>query len=552
MKKIILTVGLLLAGVTLYAQAPQKMTYQSVIRNSSDALISNSSVGIQISILQGSVSGTAVYIERHTPTTNINGLATLEIGTGTVVAGSFGTIDWSSGPYFIKTETDPNGGTTYSISGTSQLLSVPYALYAENSGDGFSGDYNDLTNVPTNVSSFTNDAGYVTTSNDADADPTNEIQTLNQAGSTVTLSNGGGTITVNDNDSDPTNEYQTLSINGSDLTISNGNTITLPAGSGGGNTLDGAYDQGGPGLGRTITTDAGAVQIINSGSNTTGLDVSSAVTNSTGVLSTHSGIGVAFRAESTNPSNSFSAIQANTNSSVAVNSAILGNNAGAGYGVTGQIPNTATGEAGVYGNNLRTTGGYGVLGIGYNGTVGQSNYPAGFGIYGSNSGVTGLSIGTYGIGFNGVYGQTTDVINGWSGYFTQDIGVDGAGYAVGGWITASDKRLKSDIVPIESPLEKLKMIHGRYYTIESKSKPYNSELLITTRKQYGVIAQDVEKVFPEMVSEKAIFNNAGDDTLYKTVNYDQLIPVLIEAVKELNLKVEELQKEVDELKEDMK
>lgn len=514
MKKIILTVGLLLAGVTLYAQSPQKMTYQSVIRNTSDALISNSSVGIQISILQGSVSGTAVYIERHTPTTNINGLATLEIGAGTVVAGSFGSIDWSNGPYFIKTETDPNGGTTYSISGTSQLLSVPYALYAETSGDGFSGDYNDLTNAPTNVSSFTNDAGYVTTSNDADSNPTNEIQSL--------------------------------SLNGSDLTISSGNTVTLP--SGGGGTLDNAYDFGGSGVGRTITADAGAVQIINSGSNTTGLDVSSGVTNSTGVLSTHSGIGVAFRAESTNPSNSFSAIQANTNSTVAVNSAILGNNAGAGYGVTGQIPNTASGEAGVYGNNLRTTGGYGVLGIGYNGTVGQTNYPAGFGIYGSNSGVSGLSIGTYGIGFNGVYGQTTNVTSGWSGYFTQDIGVDGAGYSVGGWITASDKRLKSDIVPIDSPLEKLQQIHGRYYTIESKSKPINSEVLITTRKQYGVIAQDVEKVFPDMVSEKAIFNNAGDDTLYKTVNYDQLIPVLIEAVKELNQKVEDLQKEIEELK----
>lgn len=552
MKKIILTVGLLLAGVSLYAQAPQKMTYQSVVRNSSDALIANSSVGVQISILQGSVSGSAVYIERHTPTTNINGLATLEIGTGTVVAGSFGTIDWSNGPYFIKTETDPNGGTTYSISGTSQLLSVPYALYAESSGDGFSGDYNDLTNAPTNVSSFTNDAGYVTTSNDADADPLNEIQVLNQAGSTVTLSNGGGTISVNDNDSDPTNEYQTLSINGSDITISNGNTITLPAGSGGGNTLDAAYDQGGAGAGRTITADAGAVQIINSGTNTTGLDVSSGVTNSTGVLSTHSGVGVAFRAESTNPSNTFSAIQANTNSSTAVNAAILGNNSGAGYGVTGQIPASASGAAGVYGNNLRTTGGYGVLGIGYNGTVGQSSYGAGFGIYGSNSALSGLAIGTYGVGFNGVYGQTTDVTNGWSGYFTQDIGVDGAGYSVGGWITASDRRLKSEIMPIDSPIEKLKMINGRYYTITTKSKPIDGELITTSRKQYGVIAQEVEEVFPEMVNEKAIFNNAGDDTMYKTVNYDQLIPVLIEAVKELNQKVEDLEQKVKELEDQNK
>jgi hypothetical protein len=515
MKKILLSVALILGGLSTFAQAPQKMTYQSVIRNTSDALITNSSVGIQISILQGSVTGTAVYIERHTPTTNINGLATLEIGAGTVVAGSFNGIDWSNGPYFIKTETDPNGGTTYSISGTSQLLSVPYALYAENSGNGFSGDYNDLTNAPTNVSSFTNDAGYVTTSNDADANPTNEIQSL--------------------------------SLNGSDLTISSGNTITLP--SGGANTLDQAYDQGGAGAGRTITTDAGAVQIVNTGTNTTGIDVSSAVMNSTGVLSTHSGIGVAFRAESTNPSNSFSAIQANTNSATVENAAILGNNSGAGYGVTGQIPATATGAAGVYGSNLRTTGGYGVLGIGFNGTVGQSSYTSGFGVYGSNTGITGLSVGTYGIGFNGIYGQTTDVINGWSGYFTQDIGVDGTGYAVGGWFTASDKRLKSEIVPIDDALGKLELINGRFYTIESKSKPYGEEMKITSRKQYGVIAQEVEQVFPEMVSEKAIFNNAGDDTLYKTVNYDQLIPVLIEAVKELNHKVEDLENELKELKE---
>ena len=515
MKKILLTFGIFICGFSTLAQAPQKMTYQSVIRNSSDVLISNSSVGIQISILQGSVTGTALYIERHAPTTNINGLATLEIGAGTVVAGSFNGIDWSNGPYFIKTETDPNGGTTYSISGTSQLLSVPYALYAENSGNGFSGDYNDLTNAPTNVSSFNNDAGYVTTSNDADADPTNEIQSL--------------------------------SLSGSDLTISSANTITLP--SGGANTLDQAYDQGGPGAGRTITTDAGAVQIVNSGSNTTGLDVSSAVTNSTGVLSTHSGIGVAFRAESTNPSNSFSAIQANTNSLNAVNAAILGNNSGAGYGVTGQIPATATGAAGVYGNNLRTNGGYGILGIGFNGTVGQSNYPTGFGIYGSNSGLTGLSIGTYGVGFNGIYGQTNDVINGWSGYFTQDIGVDGAGYSIGGWITLSDKRLKSEIIPIDNALGKLELINGRFYTIAAKLKPYGEEMKITNRKQYGVIAQEVEQVFPEMVSEKAIFNNAGDNTLYKTVNYDQLIPVLIEAVKELNNKVENLENELKVLKE---
>jgi hypothetical protein len=87
---------------------------------------------MQVSILQGSVSGTAVYVETQTPTTNTNGLAGLEIGGGTVVSGNFANINWANGPYFIKTETDPNGGTNYTITGTSQLLSVPYALFSGN------------------------------------------------------------------------------------------------------------------------------------------------------------------------------------------------------------------------------------------------------------------------------------------------------------------------------------------------------------------------------------------------------------------------------------
>src|SRR5690554_566777 len=86
---------------------------------------------MQISILQGSASGTAVYVETQTPTSNANGLVSLEIGAGTVVSGDFTTIDWANGPYFIKTETDPTGGTSYTITGTSQLLSVPYALHAK-------------------------------------------------------------------------------------------------------------------------------------------------------------------------------------------------------------------------------------------------------------------------------------------------------------------------------------------------------------------------------------------------------------------------------------
>ena len=126
------TIGALLLTLSSFAQAPEKMSYQAVVRGANNALVTNQQVGMQISILQGS---TAVYEETQTPTSNKNGLVSLEIGKGTIVSGIFSSIDWSADMYFIKIETDPAGGTNYTITGTSQLLSVPYALYAKTSSD---------------------------------------------------------------------------------------------------------------------------------------------------------------------------------------------------------------------------------------------------------------------------------------------------------------------------------------------------------------------------------------------------------------------------------
>lgn len=134
MKKLYTILAMALFSLNVFAQAPEKMSYQAVIRNSSDALVTSSPVGIKISILQGSATGTAVYEETQTASTNANGLVSIEVGNGTVVSGTFNTIDWSTGSYYIKTEVDPTGGTTYSISGASQLLSVPYALFSKSSG----------------------------------------------------------------------------------------------------------------------------------------------------------------------------------------------------------------------------------------------------------------------------------------------------------------------------------------------------------------------------------------------------------------------------------
>jgi hypothetical protein len=133
MKKITLIALLLFSFAELFAQAPQKMSYQSVIRKADGALLTNTLVNIKTSILQGTANGTATYVETQTATTNTNGLATIAIGGGTPVTGTFAGVDWATGTYFIKTETDPTGGTNYTISGTSQLLSVPYALYAGSS-----------------------------------------------------------------------------------------------------------------------------------------------------------------------------------------------------------------------------------------------------------------------------------------------------------------------------------------------------------------------------------------------------------------------------------
>jgi Glycine rich protein/PKD-like domain len=122
----------LLTSVFVYSQGPQKFSYQAVIRNSSNALIVSSPIGLKISLLQGSSTGSSVYIETHVPNTNNNGLISIAIGTGTVVSGNISTINWANGPYFIKSEIDPTGGTNYTINGATELLSVPYALYSEN------------------------------------------------------------------------------------------------------------------------------------------------------------------------------------------------------------------------------------------------------------------------------------------------------------------------------------------------------------------------------------------------------------------------------------
>ncbi|MDC8003370.1 hypothetical protein POV27_04870 [Aureisphaera galaxeae] len=240
MRTIYTYIILLLATGTIFAQAPQKMSYQAVARDAGGTLITDTAIGVQISILESSGTGTAVYVETHTPTTNANGLFTLEVGDGSVVSGDFTTIDWGSDSYYLKSEIDPTGGTSYSIEGTHQLLSVPYALYSNSTANGNTLDeaYNqEMTTspAPRTINADDGSVEIIATGNSAlelTADPATADNALNisaaGAGTGITIAHDG---TANAMNIIPTDSGKGLDINNSGtnraLDVENSNVANI-------------------------------------------------------------------------------------------------------------------------------------------------------------------------------------------------------------------------------------------------------------------------------------------------------------------------------------
>ena len=255
-----LLIGLFSIGMA-QAQAPSKFSYQAVVRDASGALINKSPVGIQISLYKNATSGTAVYVERHTANSNANGLISIEIGSGTLQSGNFSTIDWGNNNYFIKSEMDPNGGTSYTVELSNQLLSVPYALYANSSAPQKENDpefkaSSAASITSSNITDWDNDLV-----DDADSDPANEIQDLDLTSTILTITNNGSATSIDlsgylDNtdtsvlteaqvdayvgnngfltseiDGDTTNEIQTLTQVGDSLFLSNSGGVVSISGS---------------------------------------------------------------------------------------------------------------------------------------------------------------------------------------------------------------------------------------------------------------------------------------------------------------------------------
>jgi len=211
MKKTLLITLAIIFTIISFAQTPNSFKYQTVVRDFSGNVLDNHNVSFRISILQGSASGSPVYTETHSITTNDFGLVNINIGEGNT-NNDFTAINWSLGLYFIQIELDENGGNSFSLMGTSQLLSVPYAMYAKD----------------------------VENKDDDDADAANELinsATLN--GTNLEINDAGGTtivdlssldqsnINVDDNDSDPNNELQTLSLSSNTLSLTDGGSVSL-------------------------------------------------------------------------------------------------------------------------------------------------------------------------------------------------------------------------------------------------------------------------------------------------------------------------------------
>ena len=202
MKKLLLIFAFGICTQIILSQTPQAIKYQAIVRDNLGNSINDQDVSFKFDIKQGSPTGATIYSESHSVTTNLIGLVNLNIGQGTVISGNFEEINWAADDYFVKIFLDENGGTVWTEMGTSQLLSVPYALYAIN----------------------------VLNNDDADADPQNEIQILDLQGTStpeISLSLNGGNVSFQGAGA------TSLSTSGNMITItSTDNNTTYTAGTG--------------------------------------------------------------------------------------------------------------------------------------------------------------------------------------------------------------------------------------------------------------------------------------------------------------------------------
>jgi hypothetical protein len=152
MKNILLGFSLLFIFVSVFAQAPEQLNFQAIIKNSANEVLADNPTGIRFTIYQDSINGMLIYQETQTASSNAYGLLNLNIGNGIVITGLFDTIHWESTNHFLKIEVDYDGGNNFSEMGIRELKSVPFALYSNHTGYSDSSDYANILNEPVTIS----------------------------------------------------------------------------------------------------------------------------------------------------------------------------------------------------------------------------------------------------------------------------------------------------------------------------------------------------------------------------------------------------------------
>jgi hypothetical protein len=614
MKNLYLSIISIFVSFSMLAQTPQGMSYQAVVRDGSGALVTNQSVGMAISILQGSSLGTTKYAETHTITTNANGLVSLEIGKGTVIQGSLSTIDWGSGPYFVKTETDPNGGSNYTISGTSELLSVPFALHAKAAETYTETDPLFSSSLASGITAA--DTANWNSSGSGSGGPETDPIFSSSLASGITAadtanwnssgSGGGGPETDPIFSQSPASGITTADIN-------NWNDTSSTGGGGGGPETDPIFS----------SSVAGAITAADTTYWGNKVDFSELGfkwnINSNGDAYTYKDVAIGYNfpysrldlydtlsptpnftynntdfdftlfidaISGNNPNNVYAGTFAKINGTAGQNAGLLGlsdgiNSTQQNCGVYGEAVN-AFRNYGVWGKAVQinfdpsstnfgiggeaANSGFSNIGVSANAVGGLvvnsannfgvfaevDNYTDGanYGVYAKTTGASGLSTGSYNYA---IYGDVSAApfSNTWAGYFNGDVQVIGTLYQT------SDRKFKTNISKLTEATSVLRQLKPVEY--DYKEKYTEKGINLPKGHQYGFIAQDLEKVLPNSVASSTIHLNQdrkpGEENEFEEflgVNYISIIPILTQALKEQDDRILELEKKILELEKKMK
>ena len=527
MKKIFLTTLVCIAGLTtLFAQAPYKFNYQGVARGANGQALANQNIGLRISILDGSASGTVQYSETHTISTNAYGLYTLAVGEGNAVSGSMASVTWNSGDKFMQVEMDPGGGSNYIMLGSTQLLSVPYALRAESAVNDNDGQTLSLSGSNLSISggnSVTLPSGSM--GGNGNLNRVAKFTGATSLGNSQLFDDGSkigfGTTT-------PSAKFDFAGGNGWDLINTDGDlkigdtTYKLKMGialGGGGAGWASIVASNNLGLGTGITQATQST--INLSNGRVGIGTQNPVFKLHVNNSTSGGITGYFADNSADIIDSGIVRVEYTGTSNLNHVAIMGSSLYSGITASGV---GITGLGGFQGVNGRAANGS--TSAAYGGTFfAYTNGPA-YGVYGYATYVTNTTSGVK----YGVYGSAV------GGSTAYGVYCSGNGGYTGTWTQVSDIKLKKNIQPMAPALSKILQL--KVYSYEFKTDdPQYTAMHLDKGIHHGYISQELEQVMPELVRNDVMVapgKEKGEETTieYKGVNYTEMIPILTKGIQE--------------------